>query len=626
MPLRRFPRQTPHRGGATYPVRGIPGCRDYRDAAKRMLAALPTPAWWQRARASVAPTSVGVAGTAAVLLQLSAAHASGRIQLWLAYAGWTAGSAVAVAGTAIAVARRPAGRRRHWIFLLLASVAWFLGQAIWDVLAAVRTLPPPFSAADVLWWLFALFASVALFDVGTARGRWRFGVLEALPLTLGSSAAIVALLYRNVEAAQISPAAKWSTLVYPVAYSCLGVVTLQAVITGGPRLRRDPAFVLVAFALLAQAVAFVLWAPQTLGGVYVAGRGPLDLVWTVGLVALGVAGALAPTRFRRDTRAHDRLGGFLPASCFVAVSAVLIYDELVHADRVARLLLEVALCGVGAALVGRGWLLTRRQSGLLAREAQSAQEMSKLYRNLQSVLCSAGEGIWGLDADGRIAFVNPAAAEMLGYVPEELLSRGSHALTHAPSEEGAEAADDDSPIQQALRDGSASRIEGETFWRKDGTSFPVAYTSTPILEEGRVRGVVVVFRDVTEEVRLETQLRQSQKLEAIGRLSGGVAHDFNNILTAISGYSELIRKQTTDEHVTQWLDGTAVAIERAAALTRQLLAFSRQQVLERHVVGLNEIVAGNEMLLRRVIREDIAFDVELCETAGNIHADSAQLG
>src|SRR5262249_1524755 len=150
---------------------------------------------------------------------------------------------------------------------------------------------------------------------------------------------------------------------------------------------------------------------------------------------------------------------------------------------------------------------------------------------------------------------------------------------------------------------------------------------------GAITHFVAIKIDVTERrrvdesrARAEEQLRQAQKLEAIGRLAGGVAHDFNNMLGVITGYSELMRRHLDESHPARpRLEQVLKAAERAAGLTRQLLAFSRKQVMQPRVIDLNALVADLQKMLRRVLGEDIEVDTRPAEGLGAVNADPAQI-
>src|SRR5207248_2277450 len=146
------------------------------------------------------------------------------------------------------------------------------------------------------------------------------------------------------------------------------------------------------------------------------------------------------------------------------------------------------------------------------------------------------------------------------------------------------------------------------------------------IRDGRLAGILGIGRDVTERLGLEQQLRQAQKMEAVGRLAGGIAHDFNNILTAITGHADLLLEDL-GHHDPRRADVDEIrrSADRAAGLTRQLLAFSRQQVLQPKVVDLNALVLDMDKLLRRLIGEDVELATVLDPTLGRVTADPGQL-
>src|SRR6185503_20119167 len=162
---------------------------------------------------------------------------------------------------------------------------------------------------------------------------------------------------------------------------------------------------------------------------------------------------------------------------------------------------------------------------------------------------------------------------------------------------------------------------------KAGEARTIAWSNTVLRDpQDRRIGTLSLGEDITERARLENQLRQAQKMEAVGRLAGGVAHDFNNVLTAVFGYVELLREDLV-ENASALQDLTQIhkAAERAAGLTRQLLAFSRQQLLEPVVLGLNDLVVDVEKMLGRVIGEDVELRLALGQEVGNLRADPGQL-
>ncbi|HVU79281.1 MAG TPA: ATP-binding protein [Gaiellaceae bacterium] len=185
--------------------------------------------------------------------------------------------------------------------------------------------------------------------------------------------------------------------------------------------------------------------------------------------------------------------------------------------------------------------------------------------------------------------------------------------------------------KRALRElaGGSNRVVESSFRvvRPDGEVRWVVHQLFPVHDQsGEVRRVAGIARDLSEQKTLEDQLRQSQKMEAIGKLAGGVAHDFNNLLTAIAGYAELALLQSDDARVQSHVREISSAADRAAELTKQILAFSRRQVMQPTVVNLNDVAHSTDGLMRRLVGPNIVTRLELDERLGNVLADAGQLG
>jgi PAS domain S-box-containing protein len=257
---------------------------------------------------------------------------------------------------------------------------------------------------------------------------------------------------------------------------------------------------------------------------------------------------------------------------------------------------------------------------------EMARSLEALTRQNRLLLDSVGEGIVGLDRDGRIVFANPAACRVLGWEEEDLLGRPAHATICPTTSDGRAVPEDECRIHGVLRDGRGHAAEGVNLVRSDGTTVPVEYTSAPLLEGGEVRGAVVTFKDVTERARLEEHLRQSQKMEAVGQLAGGVAHDFNNLLTAMMSFTRFAQGHLGDDHPAQAdLREVIAAANRAAELTRQLLTFSRRQRVEPRVIDLAQAVRGVEQMLRRLLGEDVVLEIRLEPGSWTVRVDPSQI-
>jgi PAS domain S-box-containing protein len=225
------------------------------------------------------------------------------------------------------------------------------------------------------------------------------------------------------------------------------------------------------------------------------------------------------------------------------------------------------------------------------------------------------------DLDFRVAAWNPSAERIFGYSRQEAL--GQHARFIVPTEHWGHVG---RVWRELLRQRGGARSTNDNVTR-DGRTISCEWYNTPLVDEsGKVLGVASLVQDVTERVALEEQLRQSQKMEAVGRLAGGVAHDFNNLLTVILGYSQILADGLPPG--SRLADSTGQiksAADRAAGITRQLLAFSRKTVLSPRVINLNEVVLNLDSLLRRLIGDDIEVFTVPAKDLGAVKADPSQI-
>src|SRR3989442_310092 len=254
------------------------------------------------------------------------------------------------------------------------------------------------------------------------------------------------------------------------------------------------------------------------------------------------------------------------------------------------------------------------------RETEAALRVSEA--TYSALVEQAPLGIYRSTPAGRFVSANAALARMLGYSsPAQLLTLDMARDVYA---------DPDERRRLVERDTYTDRVYDEleaTWKRKDGTRIRVQLSVRASRDkDGRVEFYEAFVRDITTQRQLEAQLVQAQKMEAIGRLAGGVAHDFNNLLTVILSYSELLlQDMPSDAPTRDDIEQIRKAANGASELTRQLLAFSRQQVLQPKVVDLNAAVSGIERLLGRVLREDIHLECSLAPDAGTVKVDPGQL-
>jgi len=384
----------------------------------------------------------------------------------------------------------------------------------------------------------------------------------------------------------------------------------------------------------------------------------------------------------------------------------------------------------------------------ITERKRSEEAHEKTRRQLRLILDAAGEGIYGVDLDGRVSFVNPAAAKLSGWSQEELLGADQHTLLHHTKPDGTPYPVEQCPVSATFKDGQRHLVTDEVFWKKDGSSFPVEYVSTPIIEAGALVGAVVVFKDtserrlaeeqllklsqaimqspvaviitdtagniefvnptftqvtgyrphevigqnprmlqsgqtspevyldlwntivsgrvwtgelhnrtksgacfweratmfpirnragdisyfmsfkenISEQKRLEEQLRHAQKMEAVGQLAGGVAHDFNNILTVIIGFGELLQNSLPEgDPKGKQMEQILNAANRATQLTRSLLAFSRKQLMLLVPTDLTALARKHTQFLTRIIGEDVTLENDFGAEPLMVLADAGQL-
>jgi two-component system, cell cycle sensor histidine kinase and response regulator CckA len=252
-----------------------------------------------------------------------------------------------------------------------------------------------------------------------------------------------------------------------------------------------------------------------------------------------------------------------------------------------------------------------------AREAAARlQESEHRYRSLFD---NHPDAVFSLDLSGNFASSNPECTKLSGYAPGEMLGRGFDTLLPAKELSTAFA------HFQKAREGTASTFN-LTLHHKDGHPVELSVTNIPVVVAGAVSEVFGIARDLTAQRELESQLRHAQKMEAVGQLAAGVAHDFNNVLTVIQGCSEFLRTSLSpDDERREDVDMIRDAASRAATLTRQLLAFSRKQVLQPAIVDLNGCIENLSSILGRMVGEDIDLIVDLADDLGFICADAGQL-
>ncbi len=237
------------------------------------------------------------------------------------------------------------------------------------------------------------------------------------------------------------------------------------------------------------------------------------------------------------------------------------------------------------------------------------------------ILDAIGQAVLATDPEGRIIFWNRAAEELYGWKKEEVMGASVLDVTPAP---GRVSHTDE--IREQLRRGKP--WSGEFLTRtKDGERFPVEVIDTPVFDaSGRLQAIVGISRELTGQKRLERQVRQAQRMEAAGKLAGGVAHDFNNVLTAIEGHLTFLEDAVpADTPERTDLEAIRKGASRAAHLTEQLLAFSQRQVLRPRRVDLREVLRGTRAVAQALVGPQIQLETQFPEGAVHVRADPERI-
>jgi PAS domain S-box-containing protein len=263
-----------------------------------------------------------------------------------------------------------------------------------------------------------------------------------------------------------------------------------------------------------------------------------------------------------------------------------------------------------------GFVLNSRD--ITARK-RAEEALLNANETLRGVIETSPLAIYTLDREGRVTSWNGAAEKMYGYSGKDVIGHPQSILF--PDEPAFP-----DGLDRVARGEIAAGIEGQSR-RKDGRKIDVSVWTAPLRDHvGAISGFVVVVADTTDRKKLEAQFQQAQKMEAVGRLAGGIAHDFNNLLTVITGYCQmLLDRLDSQDPVFEDMQQVLKAADRATTLTKQLLAFSRKQIVQPKVIDLRHLINDMEHILRRLVGENIDVHVDAPAGLGCVRVDPGQL-
>jgi PAS domain S-box-containing protein len=289
----------------------------------------------------------------------------------------------------------------------------------------------------------------------------------------------------------------------------------------------------------------------------------------------------------------------------------------------------IALAGMlQASGDAQGLIATRTGTFLLIATliAWATASWRQSRRVLESTLASIGDAVLATDSRGRITLINPVAQGLTGWTEEEARHRPVEEVLRLVYERTRRPVEN--PLERVLRDRmTVSAVEDLLLVSRSGTDAPVEYSAAPVRSTaGQVRGAILVFRDTRARRQFEEQSTHSRQMEAMARLAGGVAGDFNNLLTVIAGYAELLRLEIEPGGTAQkYLDEIIYAGERAASVTRHLLAFSRGTAGDARVLDLNLTLARIEPMLKRLLGPNIEMVMLPGAGLGRVRVDGGQM-
>jgi PAS domain S-box-containing protein len=273
-----------------------------------------------------------------------------------------------------------------------------------------------------------------------------------------------------------------------------------------------------------------------------------------------------------------------------------------------------------------GYLLTVAVTGLviaalLSERSRTERVLHEREERFRLLIENASDVVLVVDGDGAITYASPSSEQVLGLRPEEIAGTQLGDGVHEADRPTVTAA-----LARAVERPTTGVPLDLRYRHRDGSYRSLSAVLISRLDDPRIGGIIATLRDVTERERWEGQLRQAQRMDAVGRLAGGITHDFNNLLTAVIGYSDLmLHTLPPDDPLRGDVEEIKRAGERGRMLTRQLLAFTRGQPVEQVILDVNDVVADLEPLLTRLIREDIRLDVGLRAGMARVLGDRGQL-
>lgn len=520
---------------------------------------------------------------AASLLTLAVAM-SARNPFWWLNASWTSSGAFAMIAAWHATRHSAGAWRRMWWMLAVANAAWVFGEAVW-IYYGQTAYPSSPNIADFSWYLFGAIGVVAMYQVlAASRGRRWSRWTETALLIVAVGAGATATLFETADASTLSFSAKAAAIAYPVVFVSVPVVLAQAMLSS-PRTVRTRIDVLTLFAgMLVEAVAFIIWAPQILKLTYVPGDSPADVLWTLGMVMIGLSAILArsgdlPKAPPGDLPESTR--GILPSAAFLGLLAALMFAEIADAPETVDMILVLGLTPVSLILVGNLISTVRSQGALIVKERAARADMSSARAITERFFNISRDLMVMIGANRELVRINPAWTRILGLDSDAVTDKRLIDFVHPDDVERTEEA------VSKLFEGEAMSGFSNRFHASDGTwrwlTWQAVYdpeeqlvfaSASDTTETRRISRLLADLNDQLEKraVELEHSNTDLQQFASIA------SHELREPLRTVSGFAHLIERRYAgqlDERADSYIEFIVQGVDRMNSLIEALLRYSR---------------------------------------------------
>ena len=538
-------------------------------------------------------------------------------------AGLLLGGVVTAVSCQLRAVQTAGRRRRSWQLLVVAALL-AVAANVWVTVTGSDPLHSPSAVGDAFIAAALMVSIAAVLTFPSVRRRGVDLLVMSLDgLIMGAAVLIIASVLVYSELLDTSSDAvdtQFTVLLFPVLDVVLATVALLLVVRS--RGTDRPALGLVASGFIMYAIADLAFAVLVAQETFEFGT-PLDLGWIYGYLLIALAAWYPSTEV--DSPPADAQGVSEARDTMIVFSVLLVAafvqvgfgtPEQLQGAQVVLWTVLIAAAGARQTLLTRDNTALRR--GLERRVREQTADLRRLGRQNEVLLSSVGDGIYGVDHEGRVSFVNPSGAKILGYQPDQLLGLNAHDEFHAPTPEGAPYPWEGCYVTDAIRDGVVTNAEADVYVRPDGETFPVEITASPLMDEDVVRGAVVVFRDVTQ--RREVDRMKNEFLSV-------VSHELRTPLTSIRGSLGLLAGGTLGDLTPRAQSMASIALESTERLTRLINDILDLERIETGSRPMELAAIDAAELLRASAKEmagfasDSAIGVEVGDAPGRVLAD-----